>query len=82
MEDTAYEYYNFVTDLANDYITAVANAGQKLSGKATVYDMVIPTSIDIMLPESYIEKNSLNTPTRRRPSTSTSCPPSPPRTRK
>ena len=61
VEDTAYEYYNFVTDLANDYITAVANAGQKLSGKATVYDMVIPTSIDIMLPESYIEKNSLNT---------------------
>ena len=61
VEDTAYEYYNFVTDLANDYITAVANAGEKLSGKATVYDMVIPTSIDIMLPESYIEKNSLNT---------------------
>ena len=61
VEDTAYEYYNFVTDLANDYITAVANAGEKLSGKATVYDMVIPTSIDIMLPESYIEKNNLNT---------------------
>ena len=61
VEDTAYEYYNFVTDLANDYITAGANAGEKLSGKATVYDMVIPTSIDIMLPESYIEKNSLNT---------------------
>lgn len=61
VEDTAYEYYNFVTDLANDYITAVAKAGEKLSGKATVYDMVIPTSIDIMLPESYIEKNSLNT---------------------
>lgn len=61
VEDTAYEYYNFVTDLANDYITAVVNAGSKLAGKATVYDMVIPTSIDIMLPESYIEKNNLNT---------------------
>ena len=61
VEDTAYEYYNFVTDLANEYITAVVNAGSKLAGKATVYDMVIPTSIDIMLPESYIEKNSLNT---------------------
>ena len=61
VEDTAYEYYNFVTDLANDYITAVVDAGKKLEGKATVYDMVIPTSIDIMLPESYIEKNSLNT---------------------
>ncbi len=61
VEDSAYEYYNFVTDLAKDYITAVVNAGSKLAGKATVYDMVIPTSIDIMLPESYIEKNSLNT---------------------
>ena len=61
VEDSAYEYYNFVTDLAKEYITAVVNAGSKLAGKATVYDMVIPTSIDIMLPESYIEKNSLNT---------------------
>lgn len=61
VEDSAYEYYNFVTDLANEYITAVVDAGSKLAGKATVYDMVIPTSIDIMLPESYIEKNSLNT---------------------
>lgn len=61
VEDTAYEYYNFVTDLAKEYITAVVNAGSKLAGKATVYDMVIPTSIDIMLPESYIEKNNLNT---------------------
>lgn len=61
VEDSAYEYYNFVTDLAKDYITAVVDAGKKLEGKATVYDMVIPTSIDIMLPESYIEKNSLNT---------------------
>lgn len=61
VEDSAYEYYNFVTDLANEYITAVVDAGSKLAGKATVYDMVIPTSIDIMLPESYIEKNNLNT---------------------
>ena len=29
--DTAYEYYNFNTDLANQYITAVADAGEKLS---------------------------------------------------
>ena len=61
VEDSAYEYYNFVTDLAKEYITAVVNAGSKLAGKATVYDMVIPTSIDIMLPESYIENNNLNT---------------------
>lgn len=56
--DTAYEYYNFNEDAANDYILAVTGAGDKLSGTATVYDMIIPTSIDIDLPESYLEKFS------------------------
>ena len=60
VEDSAYEYYNFDTELANRYITAVVDAGKKLEGKATVYDMVIPTSIDIMLPESYLEKYTSN----------------------
>ena len=64
--DTAYEYYNFSTDLANRYIEAVAGAGEKLSGISNVYDMVIPTSIDIDLPESYIEKNQLNTSDQRK----------------
>lgn len=56
VEDTAYEFYNFKTDIANQYISAVADAGEKLSGISTLYDMVIPTSIDIDLPESYLEK--------------------------
>ena len=56
--DTAYEYYNFNEEVANNYILAVTGAGEKLSGTATVYDMVIPTSIDIDLPESYLEKFS------------------------
>lgn len=66
--DTAYEYYNFNTDLANAYITAVSDAGKKLSGTATLYDMVVPTSIDIMLPESYLEKNAdtINTSDQRK----------------
>lgn len=64
--DTAYEYYNFNTDLANRYIEAVAGAGKKLNGTATVYDMVVPTSIDIDLPESYIENNSINTSPQRK----------------
>ena len=63
--DTAYEYYNFNTDLDNQYITAVADAGEKLSGISTLYDMVIPTSIDIDLPESYIDRNQLNTSDQR-----------------
>src|SRR5699024_7595462 len=63
--DTAYEYYNFKEEYANQYITAVADAGEKLSGISTLYDMVIPTSIDIDLPESYIDRNQLNTSDQR-----------------
>lgn len=58
VDGVAYEYYNFNTDLANSYITAVAEAGEKLAGTSTVYDMVIPTSIDIMLPESYLKAHA------------------------
>lgn len=57
--DTGYEWYNFVEDRANQYITTVSNLGTALSGSATLYDMVIPTSMDIMLPESYIEQNNI-----------------------
>ncbi len=64
--DTAYEYYNFKEDVTNQYITAVSDAGKKLSGTSTVYDMVIPTSIDIMLPESYLEKNQVNSSDQRK----------------
>ena len=69
------------TDLANQYITAVADAGEKLSGISTLYDMVIPTSIDIDLPESYIDRNQparSTPPTSARPLRSTSTPPSRP----
>ena len=58
--DTGYEYYNFVEDTANSYITMVSKAGEELKGTATLYDMVIPTSMDIMLPESYIKDNNIN----------------------
>lgn len=58
--DTGYEYYNFVEDRAQNYITTVCDAGTQLSGTATLYNMIIPTSIDITLPESFIEENQIN----------------------
>ena len=57
--DTGYEYYNFVESYANEYITLVANAGNSLGG-ATLYDLVIPTSMDVMLSEDYIQQNNIN----------------------
>ncbi len=57
--DTGYEYYNFVEERANDYITTVCDAEKQLSS-ATLYNMIVPTSIDITLPESYLEQNEVN----------------------
>lgn len=57
--DTGYEYYNFVEDRANNYITTVCDAGEQL-GSVKLYNIVVPTSMDIMLPESYIEENGIN----------------------
>lgn len=58
--DTGYEYYNFVEERANEYITTVCDAEKQLGGSVTLYNMIVPTSMDIMLPESYLEQNEIN----------------------
>lgn len=58
--DTGFEYYNFVESYANQYITTISDVGKDLDGTATVYDIVVPTSMDITLPESYIEEHQIN----------------------
>ena len=50
--DTAYEYYNFSQKTADSYAAAINRAASLLAGKATVYDMIVPTSMDITLPAS------------------------------
>lgn len=47
--NAGYEYYNFNQAAADAYIAAVNAAGNKLGGRASVYSMIIPTSIDITL---------------------------------
>ncbi len=59
VKDSGYEYYSFVKSIADDYAAVVNRAATSLKGKARVYDMVVPTSIDIMLGESV--RKSLNT---------------------
>ena len=60
VDGAGYEYYNFVESTANDYITTVTDAGTSLEGTATVYDMVIPTSMGILLPQEFIDKKGFN----------------------
>ncbi len=48
-QDRAFELYYFALDPANQYINMVNDAAQLLEGKATVYDVLVPTSIGIYL---------------------------------
>lgn len=50
----AFEYYNFSKSQANKYISSMNSLGEKLSGKAKVYDIIVPTSIGITLPDAYL----------------------------
>lgn len=47
IDDAAYEYYNFDQTAADSYIKLVNKAASKLDGKARVFNMVVPTSMDI-----------------------------------
>lgn len=46
-----YEYYNFVKSEADRYIRVISSQADSLSGTAAVYDMIVPTSIGITLPD-------------------------------
>lgn len=59
VDNAAYEYYNFVQTAADDYIGTLNSASKKLAGKAQVYCLVVPTSIDITLDDA--TRSSLNT---------------------
>lgn len=53
VDNAAYEYYNFNQATADNYAATVNRAAALLEGKSKVYDMIIPTSMAITLPESY-----------------------------
>lgn len=49
-DDSAYEYYNFVQSTADKYVSAVNAAATSLKGSGiNVYNMILPTSMDIKL---------------------------------
>ena len=50
--NSAYEYYNFSSKLAPDFINCVSNIKGVAGNTANVYSMLIPTSMDITLHDS------------------------------
>ena len=57
--NTAYEYYTFNRAASDKYAAAVTRAAILLDSKATVYDIIVPTSMGITAPESIT--SSVNT---------------------
>ncbi len=49
--DTAYEHYYFAVSNADGYAEMLATAAARLNGVATVYDLLIPLSSAVTLPE-------------------------------
>ncbi|MBO5797658.1 MAG: hypothetical protein J6R77_04850 [Clostridia bacterium] len=47
--NSGYEYYSFSQKAADMYIGAINRAAAALEGKATVYDILVPLAIDIVL---------------------------------
>ncbi|MCD8142653.1 MAG: hypothetical protein LUD83_05185 [Clostridiales bacterium] len=59
IDDAAYEYYNFSTDRAKEYLSGINRAAERLDGVANVYSMIVPSSMDICVPESV--RSGINT---------------------
>ena len=53
VDNAAYEYYTFNQNTANSYAAVVSRAADMLLGKSRVYNMIVPTSMAITLPENY-----------------------------
>lgn len=52
--NVGYEYYNFNQSCADRYIGVINHIANELSGTANVYNMIVPTSIGITLPDNYM----------------------------
>ncbi|MEG1427107.1 MAG: DHHW family protein [Oscillospiraceae bacterium] len=53
--DTGYEFYNFNQSVADSYIETVDKAATSLEGTASVYDIIVPTSMGVMLDPEFAE---------------------------
>ncbi len=56
VDNAGYEYYSFVRSIADDYAAAINKVTSDLKGTARVFDMVVPTSMDITLDDD-VRKN-------------------------
>lgn len=61
-----YEYYHFNEENTNNFILAVNDAARNLSSSVSFYCMVAPTAMDVMLKESYLVENNVDSSDQRK----------------
>ena len=54
--DSAYELYTYVDSVAENYADALNYAAEELDGQAKVYDMIVPLSTGVTLPDKYFDE--------------------------
>ena len=64
VDGAAYEYYSFDEDATKRYIDAVTSGARHI-GSATLYSIIIPTSMDVMLSDSYLDTYKINSSNQR-----------------
>lgn len=56
--DSGYDYYKFDKEKADNFAAAINKNVSAIGSDATVYSMIIPGAVDIMLPLSFLDENS------------------------
>lgn len=64
VNDSAYNYYAFSQKNSDRYVDVINTLGDALAGKASLYDMIVPTGMDIMLDDA--TRNSLTSSSQKK----------------
>lgn len=66
VDGNGYGLYKFSEDDTNEYIQLVCDAADALPESAALYQMVVPTSLDVMLTENYITGQEIDSSDQRK----------------
>lgn len=66
VDGAGYGLYKFSEDNTNEYIQLVCDAADYLPDWVTLYEMIVPTSLDVMLTESYITGHEIDSSDQRK----------------
>lgn len=64
VKDSAYNYYAFSQNNSDRYVDVINTLGDSLTGKAALYDLIVPTSMDIALDDA--TRNSLTSSSQKK----------------